>query len=176
MPSSAKAPSAKKPRRSRTRRAGESAYGLMLLGGRALMGFLALLLLVAGAWASWPAAQHVMFPQSREHGMMTVARCGAEQCTGPFAPVSDNATRRSEVTIERSVAADEGAELPVVLKPGTTSVVRSGFPGLLHAWVPLGGALLLASVVVAGGMRMRRTAWGLAGVGALLLTGAFVLL
>ncbi|MFH9094631.1 hypothetical protein ACH4K5_18690 [Streptomyces albidoflavus] len=176
MPSSAKAPSAEKPRRSRTRRAGESAYGLMLLGGRALMGFLALLLLVAGAWASWPAAQHVMFPQSREHGTMTVARCGADHCTGPFAPVSDNATRRSQVTVERSVAADEGAELPVVLKPGTTAVVRSGFPGLLHAWVPLGGALLLASVVVAGGMRLRRTAWGLAGVGALLLTGAFLLL
>ncbi|WP_251680489.1 MULTISPECIES: hypothetical protein [unclassified Streptomyces] len=175
MSSSAKAPSAKKPRRSRTRRAGESAYGL-LLAGRALMGFLALLLLVAGAWASWPAAQHVMFPQSREHGTMTVARCGAEHCTGPFAPVSDNATRRSKVIIERSVAADEGAEVPVVLKPGTTAVVRSGFPGLLHAWIPLGGALLLASVVVAGGMRMRRTAWGLAGVGALLLTGAFVLL
>jgi hypothetical protein len=31
-------------------------------------------------------------------------------------------------------------------------------------------------VVVAGGLRMRRTAWGLAGAGALLLTGAFVLL
>ncbi|MEU2959981.1 hypothetical protein [Streptomyces albidoflavus] len=176
MSSSAKAPSAKKPRRSRTRRAGESAYGLLLLAGRALMGFLALLLLVAGAWASWPAAQHVMFPQSREHGTMTVARCEAEHCTGPFAPVSDNATRRSKVTIERSVAADEGAEVPVVLKPGTTAVVRSGIPGLLHAWIPLGGALLLASMVVAGGMRMRRTAWGLAGVGALLLTGAFVLL
>ncbi|WP_239106412.1 hypothetical protein [Streptomyces sp. SID8014] len=176
MPSSAKAASSKNPRRSRTRRAGESAYGLLLLGGRALMGLLAVLLLVAGAWASWPAAQHVMFPQSREHGTMTVVRCGEEHCTGPFAPASDNATRRGKVSIERSVAADEGAELPVVVKPGTTSVVRSGFPGLLHAWVPLGGALLLASVVVAGGMRLRRTAWGLAGAGALLLTGAFLLL
>ncbi|WP_436738450.1 hypothetical protein [Streptomyces sp. BBFR102] len=176
MPSSAKAPSAKKTRRSRTRRAGESAYGLLLLGGRALMGFLAVLLLVAGAWASWPAAQHVMFPQSREQGTVTVVRCGAERCAGPFAPASDDAERRGQVTLDRSAAADKGTELPVVLKPGTTSAVRSGFPGLLHAWVPLGGALLLASVVVAGGIRMRRTAWGLAGAGALLLTGAFLLL
>lgn len=176
MPSSASAPSSKKSRRSRSRRAGESAYGLLLLGGRALMGLLAVLLLVAGGWASWPAAQHVMFPQSREHGTMTVVRCGEERCAGPFAPVSDNAERRTRVTVERSVAADEGAELPVVVKPGTAEVVRAGFPGLLHAWVPFGGALLLAAVVVAGGMRMRRTAWGLAGAGGLLLTGAFLLL
>ena len=38
----------------------------------------------------------------------------------------------------------------MVVKPGTDEVVRSGPPGVLYAWVPLGGALLLASVVVAG--------------------------
>jgi hypothetical protein len=47
---------------------------------------------------------------------------------------------------------------------------------VLYAWVPFGGALLLASVVVAGGMRRTRVAWALAGAGAALLTAAFVAL
>jgi hypothetical protein len=38
----------------------------------------------------------------------------------------------------------------------------------------MGGALLLASVVVAGGLRRTRLAWVLAGSGIALLTAAFV--
>jgi hypothetical protein len=40
--------------------------------------------------------------------------------------------------------------------------------------VPLGGALLLASVVVAGGLRLTRAAKVLAWAGIALLTAAFV--
>jgi hypothetical protein len=62
----------------------------------------------------------------------------------------------------------------VVVKPGSADVVRSGPAGVLYAWVPMGGALLLASVVVAGGLRRTRLAWVLAGSGIALLTAAFV--
>lgn len=54
--------------------------------------------------------------------------------------------------------------------------MRSGPAGVLYAWVPLGGALLLAAVVVAGGMRLVRPAWVLGLSGAGLLTAAFVAL
>jgi hypothetical protein len=54
--------------------------------------------------------------------------------------------------------------------------MRSGPAGILYSWVPLGGALLLASVVVAGGLRLTRAAWVLAGSGFVLLTAAFLAL
>lgn len=60
------------------------------------------------------------------------------------------------------------------MKPDSDQVVRSGPAGVLYAWVPLGGALLLASVVVAGGMRRPRAGWLLAGSGVALLTAAFL--
>jgi hypothetical protein len=47
---------------------------------------------------------------------------------------------------------------------------------VLFAWLPLGGALVLAGVVVAGGLRMRRTAWVMGGAGLALVTAAFVAL
>lgn len=62
----------------------------------------------------------------------------------------------------------------MVLKPGSADAVRSGPAGVLYAWVPLGGALLLASVVVAGGLRRTRAGWVMAGAGVALLTAAFV--
>jgi hypothetical protein len=61
-----------------------------------------------------------------------------------------------------------------VVKPGTDDLVRSGPAGVLYSWVPMGGALLLASVVVAGGLRRSRLAWVMAGSGIALLTAAFV--
>ncbi|MFE1950186.1 hypothetical protein ACFW9D_06900 [Streptomyces sp. NPDC059524] len=137
-------------------------------------GVLVVLLLITGVWASWGAAQHVVFPSGRERGEMTVARCAGEVCSGPFAPASPVAVRHARVTLDRSVGVTKGARLPVVLKPGSTSAVRAGGPGFLRAWVPLGGALVLASVVVAGGMRRRRLAWVTGGAGFALLTAAFV--
>jgi hypothetical protein len=78
--------------------------------------------------------------------------------------------------ITHTVAVRKGRTYTVVVKPGTDEVVRSGPAGILYAWAPLGGALLLASVVVAGGLRRTRTAWVLAGSGVALLTAAFVAL
>ncbi|MFI7341902.1 hypothetical protein ACIBUY_28665 [Streptomyces sp. NPDC050085] len=139
-------------------------------------GALAALLLIAGVWASWGSAQHVMFPKGRERGSMTVARCTDDVCTGPFSPASPTAVRHASVTINRSIGEKKGVSFPVVLKPSTQQAVRAGTAGFLHAWVPLGGALLLASVVIAGGMRNRRLTWITSGAGFVVLTAAFAAL
>ena len=135
-------------------------------------GCVVLLLLVAGAWASWGKAQHVVLSKGREHGTMSVTGCGDDMCTGSFAP-DERSERRAGVTIERSVAVRKGDRFPVVVKPGTGEVVRTGVPGFLHAWVPLGGALVLSALVLAGGMRLTRTAWGAGVAGAALLAATF---
>lgn len=70
----------------------------------------------------------------------------------------------------------KGRTYTVTVKPDSDEVVRSGPAGLLYAWSPLAGALLLASVVVAGGLRLTRVAWVMAGAGLALLTAAFVAL
>ncbi|MEU2118693.1 hypothetical protein ABZ567_24310 [Streptomyces sp. NPDC016459] len=138
----------------------------------AAMVLVALLLLVAGAWASWDSAQHVLLSKGREHGTMTVTGCGEETCSGRYAP-EDPASPRRSLTIARSVAAEQGATIPVVVKPGTDEGVRTGWGGGLHAWLPLGGALLLAAPLIGGGMRLPRVAWSAAGVGGALLVAAF---
>ncbi|GGW29505.1 hypothetical protein GCM10010503_01210 [Streptomyces lucensis JCM 4490] len=148
----------------------------MRFGRVAAMGVLAVLILFAGVWGSWGTAQHVMLTKGRERGTFTVARCDGDVCEGPFRPVSAGARARGSAVIEESVAVRRGLTYDVVVKPGTDEVVRSGPAGVLFAWVPFGGALLLASVVVAGGMRLTRVAWLLAGAGAALLTAAFVVL
>src|SRR3954454_4968401 len=145
-------------------------------GRLAAMGALAVLILIAGVWGSWGTAQHVMLTKGRERGTIRVTHCDADTCTGPFTPVSQGATARGRVTIEKSVAVRAGMTYDVVVKPGTGDVARSGPAGVLFAWLPLGGALLLASVVVAGGLRLTRVAWLLGGSGLLLLTAAFVAL
>lgn len=137
---------------------------------------LAALILFCGVWGSWGTAQHVMLTKGRERGTLKVTRCDGDTCTGPFTPVSAGARARARVAVERSVAVREGLTYDVVLKPGTDDAVRSGPAGILYAWVPLGGALLLASVVVAGGLRATRPAWVLAGAGVALLTASFVTL
>ncbi|NBM16630.1 hypothetical protein GUY61_13540 [Streptomyces sp. GC420] len=153
----------------------ESAYGLLLLGRHVATAAFALLLVVGGVWASWGTAQHVMLAKGREHGTMTVRACGDDQCAGSYTPDGQGGERRDRVVVDHSVA-DEGERVPVTVKPGTDEVVRAGLPGLLYAWAPLGGALLLASLVVAGGLRLTRTAWATGAVGALLLAGAFLTL
>ncbi|MFE2764132.1 hypothetical protein [Streptomyces halstedii] len=135
-------------------------------------GCVVLLLLVAGVWASWETAHHIVLAKGREHGTMSVTGCGEDMCTGSFAPDAQS-ERRSGVTIERSVAVRKGDRFPVVVKPGTGEVVRTGVPGFLHAWVPLGGALVLASLLLAGGLRLTRTAWGTGAAGAVLLAATF---
>ncbi|ATY96167.1 hypothetical protein ACFY9H_10665 [Streptomyces bacillaris] len=142
---------------------------------RAVMGLVALVLLVAGAWSSWDAAHHVVLAQGREHGTLTVTECGAETCTGRYEPDATSSAR-ARVTVERSVAAEVGDRFPVVVRPGTDAVVRTGVPGLLHAWMPLGGAMVLAGFVIGGGVRMPRAAWAVGTAGAALLVATFVAL
>lgn len=138
----------------------------------AVMALVALLLVVAGGWASWGTAQHVLLSKGREHGTLTVTGCNEETCSGRYVS-EDPASTHHTLTIERSVAAGKGQTLAVVVKPGTDEAVRTGWGGGLHAWLPLGGALLLAAPVVGGGLRMMRTGWWVAGVGGALLLGAF---
>jgi hypothetical protein len=140
------------------------------------MGALAVLILFAGVWGSWGTAQYVMLTKGRERGTVKVVRCAGDGCTGAFRPVSEGARARDRVVIDQAVAVRRGRTYDGVVEPGTDRVVRSGPAGILYAWVPLGGALLLASVVVAGGMRLTRAAWLLAGSGAVLLTGTFLAL
>lgn len=147
---------------------------VLRFGRVASMGAVAVLVLIAGVWASWGTAQHVMLTKGRERGTIAVARCGGGVCSGPYTPVSAGSRARGSVVVEDSVAVEKGRTYAVVVKPGSDEVVRSGPAGVLYAWVPLGGALLLASVVVAGGLRRTRVAWVLAGAGVALLTAAFV--
>ncbi|MFG2927919.1 hypothetical protein [Streptomyces achromogenes] len=158
-----------------TASAARQASGTALRFGRvAVMGAFAALILFAGVWGSWGTAQHVMLAKGRESGTVRVTRCAGETCTGPFTPVSAGGRARGSVELDSSVAVRAGATYDVVLKPGTGEAVRSGPAGILLAWLPLGGALLLASVVVAGGMRLTRPAWVLGLAGAGLLTAVFV--
>jgi hypothetical protein len=145
---------------------------MLLYGRRAAMACVAALLLVAGVWSSWGTAQHVLLSKGREHGTLKITSCGEETCTGPYDPEGSPASRPG-VTIENSVAVKKGAELWVVVKPGTNEAVRTGTAGALHAWLPLGGALILAALVIGGGLRLTRTAWAAAGIGGALLLGAF---
>ncbi|MER7051646.1 hypothetical protein [Streptomyces sp. NPDC000351] len=168
MPASATAAAAARPRR--------ASHAVRVLGrfGRvAAMGTVTALILIAGVWASWSTAQHVLLTKGREQGTVEVSRCGEGSCSGPYSPVSSGSQARERVVIDDSVAVAKGRTYAVVLKPGGDDVVRSGPAGMLYAWVPLGGALLLASVVVAGGLRLTRAAWGMAGAGVALLTAAF---
>ncbi len=145
-------------------------------GRVSMAGAFAALILFAGVWGSWGTAQHVMLVKGRETGTVEVTRCAGDTCTGPFTPTSAGARPRARVEIAHSVAVRTGATYDVVLKPGSGDAVRSGPAGILYAWLPLGGALLLAAVVVAGGMRLVRPAWVLGLSGAGLLTAAFVAL
>ncbi|MEV8286572.1 hypothetical protein [Streptomyces niveus] len=142
------------------------------VGRRVVMACVAALLLAAGFWTSWGTAQHVLLSKGREHGTLSVTECGDTACTGTYDPEGPVGPRAG-APIERSVAVKKGRDYEVVLKPGTDELVRAGSSGALLAWVPLGGALLLAAPVVGGGLRLTRTAWATALAGAVLLAGAF---
>ncbi|MFF3325384.1 hypothetical protein [Streptomyces sp. NPDC002889] len=150
--------------------------GRMLIHARnAAMALVALLLVVAGFWSSWGNAQHVLLSKGREHGTLTVARCDEDTCTGPYDPDGSQAPRDG-MTIEKSVAVQKGAKLPVVVKPGRDELVRTGTAGALHAWLPFGGALVLAGLVIGGGLRLTRIAWATALAGSALLMASFLAL
>jgi hypothetical protein len=156
-------------------RSARGARGLALFARVVAVGALTLLIVVSGAWASWRTAQNVVLSKGRERGTVTLTACGDSVCTGPFAP-SGAATARPKVRVSLPVRHHVGDRVRVVMQPGTDTAVRSGWGGLLFAFVPLGGALLLASVVVAGGLRLPRAGWSLAAAGAALLGGAFLTL
>ncbi|MFD3654156.1 hypothetical protein ACTU45_26880 [Streptomyces sp. 24-1644] len=149
-----------------------SSHRLVAHGRVVAAGCVVLLMLVAGAWTSWNTAYHVVLSKGREHGTLTVTGCGDTSCTGPYVPDRDSPPR-SRVTIAKSVAVEKGDRFPVVVKPGTGEAVRTGTPGFLHAWVPFGGALLLSALLIGGGLRLPRVAWGAATAGAVLLTATF---
>ncbi|MGW5633326.1 hypothetical protein [Streptomyces sp. NPDC003832] len=155
-------------------KSGQGASAALRFGRVAAMGTVAALILVAGVWASWGTAQHVMLTKGRESGTVKVTRCAEDTCTGPYTPLSQGSQRRDRVVIAHTAAVRKGRTYTVVVKPDSDEVVRSGPAGIVYAWVPLGGALLLASVVVAGGLRRARAAQVLAGTGVVLLTAAFL--
>ncbi|MGC9494773.1 hypothetical protein [Streptomyces sp. WG7] len=173
MPASAAAPAAVPAAAVVAARSRRASRAVLRFGRVAAMGTVTALILIAGVWASWGTAQHVLLTKGRERGTVEVTRCGGGSCSGPYAPVSAGSQARERVVIEDSVAVAEGRTYSVVMKPGGDDVVRSGPAGVLYAWVPLGGALLLASVMVAGGLRRTRAAWVMAGSGVGLLTAAF---
>jgi hypothetical protein len=154
----------------------QNAFAALRFGRLAAMGTVAVLILIAGVWASWGTAQHVMLTKGRERGTMTVTRCADERCTGSYQSTSVGSTARDRVVLASTVAVEKGQTYTVAVKPGSDEVVRTGPGGLLYAWVPLGGALLLASMVVAGGLGLTRLGWALGGAGLTLVTAAFVAL
>ncbi|MFF0789492.1 hypothetical protein [Streptomyces spiralis] len=165
----------RKPGRANRKPARTASFAALRFGRVAMMGAVTVLILIAGVWASWSTAPYVMLTKGRERGTVEVTRCAHDTCSGPYTPLSPGSTARDRVEIGSAVVR-KGRTYSVVVKPGTDEVLRSGPAGILYAWVPLGGALLLASVVVAGGLRLTRVAWALGGSGFALLTAAFLAL
>ncbi|MFH0244013.1 hypothetical protein ACGRHY_16660 [Streptomyces sp. HK10] len=171
-------------RRGPVRRAGESAYGLLLLARAALMGVVAAVLLMAGVWTSLDGTRQAVAERGAVRGTLTVAECDGWTCTGSFAPAGGDKDARPDVAVEAPVSYEAGERLPVALWPGRegsdrsdrAEVVRTGTAGALYAWLPLAGALVLASPVIGGGLGMRRTAWGTGLLGVALMGAAFALL
>lgn len=159
-----------------SRRVSRRSSAVLRLGRLAAMGAVTVLILIAGVWASWGTAQYVMLTKGRERGTVAVTSCGAGTCKGAYTPLSPGSQPRAEVVLEDTVAVAEGRTYTVLVKPGGTEVVRSGPAGVLHAWVPLGGALMLASVVVAGGLLRTRPAWVMGVSGVALVTAAFLVI
>jgi hypothetical protein len=171
------------------RRAGESAYGLLLLARAALMGVVATVLLMAGVWTSLDGMRQAVADRGAVRGTVTVEECDGWTCTGSFAPEGGGAGARARVTVDAPVSHEAGERLPAALWPASggaggdeggdgsgDTVVRTGTAGVVYAWLPLAGSLVLASPVIAGGLRMRRTAWAAGLLGVALMGAAFALL
>ncbi|GAA3302765.1 hypothetical protein GCM10020295_49460 [Streptomyces cinereospinus] len=114
-----------------------------------------------------------MLIRGRESGTIRVTGRGGGIRAGPYTPVSAGSQARDRVVIGDTAAVRDGRTYTVVLKPGGGEAVRSGPGGVPHAWAPLGGAPLLASVVVAGGLGRVRAARLMAGSGVAPISAAF---
>lgn len=147
---------------------------MLLLARLVLLWLLVAALLVAGVRTTWDSAQHIL-GDGRERGTLTLVECVKARCVGTFEPADDGGTPRDEVVLRESLGRDPGDQLAVALRPGTNEALRTGLGGLLDAALPLTGALLLAAVVVGGGLRMYRTGWATAAVGLAALTVTFAL-
>lgn len=170
-------------KRNPVRRAGESAYGLLLLAKAGLMGVVATVLLMAGVWTSLDTMRQAVADRGGVRGTVTVEECDGWTCTGRFAPedgaASGTAGTPGRVAVDTPVSHEAGERLPVALWPsvgGEPEVVRTGTAGVLYAWLPFAGSLVLASLVIAGGLRMRRTAWVTGALGLALTGAAFAVL
>lgn len=161
-------------KRSRTRRAGESMFGMLLLARNIVLTLVAVLLLVAGGWTSWQSAQPALSGDTR--GTVRIAECGEEKCAGTFTPAAGGESRPKKVRVAESASGTVGERLQVALRPGTNEAVRTGPAGALHAALPLGGALVLSALVFLGGMRMKRTALVLGLTGAASMGASWALL
>jgi hypothetical protein len=161
-------------RRSRARRFGETVFGLLLLARNVVLVCVALLVLAGGVWTSWDTAQDAMLTQGRVRGRYTVEACDESVCHGRFAPASGWGRPRDGVTLDASTAHGSGEVLSVAARPGTDEVVRTDWAGVLFDWVPLGGALVLAALVLASGLRLVRTGWVLGLLGAALIVVEYV--
>jgi hypothetical protein len=161
-------------KRSRARRAGESMFGALLLLRNILLGLVSLLLLVVGGWTSWDTAGPALTGDQR--GTVRIAKCTGDKCSGTFSPAGYGASPVKNVTISESVSGVVGERLQVALRPGTKEAVRTGPSGAIHGAVPFGGSLVLAALVVAGGMRWRRTGVVLGSLGVALVGASWALL
>jgi hypothetical protein len=115
-----------------------------------------------------------MLTQGRIRGDFTAKSCGDSVCHGRFVPASGWGEPRKGVSIDASVVDGEGTSLAVAARPGTDEVVRTDWAGVLFDWVPLGGALVLAALVLASGLRMIRLGWGLGVAGIVLMAAAYL--
>ncbi|MER6913166.1 hypothetical protein ABT354_15975 [Streptomyces sp. NPDC000594] len=145
--------------------------GMLLYVRLTAMGLVALVLLAAGGWSSWDSARHIMFTDDRERGTITVSGCGEETCTGLYDPEGP-AAARAGLTIDESVTVDKGDRIDVVVKPDSEEVIRRGAGGVFYAWLPLGGALILAAFLI-GGMGLTKVGLGSALLGAIVIAGTF---
>jgi hypothetical protein len=162
-------------RRSRVRRFGESAFGLLLLVKNVALVCVALLVIAGGVWTSWGTAQDAMLTQGRVRGHFTVEGCGTAVCRGRFVPAPGWGEPRKGMSIDASVVDGRGTTLSVAARPGTDEVVRTDWAGVLFDWVPLGGALVLAALVLASGLRLVRLGWVLGVAGVALMASAYLL-
>ncbi|KAB8164342.1 hypothetical protein FH609_014180 [Streptomyces sp. 3MP-14] len=144
-------------RRGAARRAGESAFGALLLGRLVASWLLAAALVLGGAYAAWDTTRDTFGLGDTEKGEVTLLRCEQRDCTGIFAPSGDT------VVLEQRIARVEGESLTVVRPLDGDLVFRADAAGRLYALAPLSGALLLAAVVIGGGLRRYRLAWIVAG-------------
>ena len=137
----------------------------------ALSALLVVLLVVAGVWSSWDTVRHALYATDQQRGTLTLESCDRAACLGAFAPHSTVGAELSDVRLPQRVGLEKGEELSVALWPDSTDAIRTGLPGFFYGWLPLTGSLLLAALIIAGGMRLYRVGWAVGGL-ALALIGA----